>query len=263
MAVYNNGYAAALPRTNALTDIRPLMRLVYVWMSLGLFITGGITLAVASNTELVLSLYDKYIFLAILQLVIVLGLSWGINRMSPMVATGVFFFYAASMGVTLGIIVFSVMLGQLTDREIVRILTNPSEFSAFTATSILPVAKAFFSTAGLFGAMTVIGLTTNIDLTRFGSFLMMALIGLVIASIVNIFLQSDTFSWIISVVGVLLFTGLTAYDTQKIKNWAHEPQYQEMSDDLRRLSIMGALTLYLDFINLFIFLLRIFGMRRD
>jgi len=107
--------------------------------------------------------------------------------------------------------------------------------------------------------MTVIGFTTKVDLSKFSTFFLMALIGLVIAMLINMFLRSDAFSLVISAFGVLLFTALTAWDTQKIKNLAAQPEYQQYSDDMKRLSILGALTLYLDFINLFLFLLRLFA----
>jgi FtsH-binding integral membrane protein len=124
----------------------------------------------------------------------------------------------------------------------------------------MPVAKAFFTAAALFATMSVIGYTTKVDLTRFSTFFMMALIGLVIASIVNIFLASSALSWAISVFGVLLFTGLTAYDTQKLKNAAADVSLQE-GEVMRKLSIIGALNLYLDFINMFLYLLRLFANR--
>lgn len=249
MNYYDNGHAAVLGRSAALPqiEVRPLLRLVYMWMSLGLLVTAGIAWFVASQSELVITLYPMWIPLAIGQLLLVMVLSWGINRMSPVVATGMFFVYAGTMGLTIGMILFGVMAQQAKG--------NIEQIGTFE--TILPIAKAFLTTAGLFGAMTIIGFTTKIDLTRFSTFFMMAIIGLVIASIINIFLQNDAFSFAISVFGVLLFTGLTAYDTQKIKNMSLT--YTGEGAALTRLSIVGALTLYLDSINLFLFLLRIFS----
>lgn len=237
--------------------MRPLMRMVYMWMTFGLALTGIIAgilstqlynQITAGNFELLQTLSSAMFPLLIVEVIVVFVLSWGINKMNATVATGLFFLYAAINGLTIGLIVFAYTVdigagGQITQ-------------------DYLPVAKAFFTTAGLFGVMSVIGYTTKIDLTRFSTFFMMALIGLVIAGIVNIFLRSDAFSFAISVFGVLLFTGLTAYDTQKIKNWANDPAMQEQTSDFRKWSIMGALTLYLDFINLFLYLLRLFA-RRD
>lgn len=229
------------PMNVAGVEIRPLMRLVYLWMGLGLLVTGFIAWFVASNEELLFSVANMGIVLFIVQIGIVIGLSWAINKISPTVATGLFFAYAASMGLTLSVIVYAYV----------------------SAGEAMAIAQAFFTTAGLFGVMTVIGFTTNVDLSKFGTFLMMGLIGIILASIVNIFLGSSTLTFIISIIGVLIFTGLTAYDTQKIKEMAALPEMQAHSDMMVRLSIMGALTLYLDFINLFLFLLRLFGSSRD
>lgn len=247
---FDNGHAAVLGRSAALPqiDARPLLRLVYTWMSLGLLLTAGVAWFIASQPQLVLDLYPLWMPLAIGQFILVLVLNWGINRMSPAVATGMFFVYAGTMGLTMGMVLFGVMAQNANSIE---------EIGTFQ--SILPIAKAFLTTSALFAAMTIIGFTTKIDLSRFSTFFMMALIGLVIAMVINIFLQSDAFSFAISVFGVLLFTGLTAYDTQKIKEMAYT-----VTDEgamMTKLSILGALTLYLDFINLFLFLLRLFSSR--
>jgi len=225
--------------TVAGVEVRPLMRLVYMWMTLGLLVTALVAVFVASNESLVMAASQLYLPLVIVQFGLVLGIGFLMSRISANVAIGLFFLYAGSMGLTLSVILFAFVASGQT----------------------MAIANAFFTTAGLFGVMTVIGLTTKVDLTRFGSFLMMGLIGLVIASFINMLFAQGALSWIISVVGVLLFTGLTAYDTQKIKNLAHMPEYQEHSDSLVKLSVMGALTLYLDFINLFLFLLQLFASR--
>jgi uncharacterized protein len=218
-------------------EVRPLMRLVYLWMGFGLLTTGIVAFVLANNEQLLFSLAPLFPILLFVQLGIVLGLSFLINRVSPNVAGILFFIYAVSIGITFGATFYA--------------LTESGQGAA--------IYQAFFTTAGLFGAMTVVGFTTKVDLSRYSSFFMMALIGLVIAIVVNIFLGSSAISFIISVVGVLLFTALTAYDTQKIKQLAAMPEMQEHSDSMAKLAIMGALTLYLDFINIFIFLLQLFA----
>jgi FtsH-binding integral membrane protein len=130
-------------------------------------------------------------------------------------------------------------------------------FLAYTAESI---ASTFFTTAGTFAAMAIYGATTKRDLTKMGSMLMMALFGLIIATLVNVFLQNSLFNLVISIVGVIIFVGLTAYDVQKLTRMSQQFQSE---DDMQRFAIIGALTLYLDFINLFVYLLRLLGVRRD
>jgi FtsH-binding integral membrane protein len=164
---------------------------------------------------------------------IVIYMSFGIRKMSASKAQGTFWIFAALMGASLA-----------------------SIFIFYTQMSI---ARVFFITAGTFGAMSIYGYTTKRDLTKFGSFLMMGLIGIIIASIVNMFMQSTMMHYVISILGVLIFVGLTAYDTQKIKNMYLA---SDSSEIIGKKAVMGALTLYLDFINLFIMLLRLFGQRR-
>jgi FtsH-binding integral membrane protein len=223
-------------------EVRPLMRAVYLWMMFGLLTTAGVAFLVTSSVEAVVTISRWYMPLIILELVIVFGLSWAINKISPTVAGFLFFLYAAINGLVFGVVFFAyIQNGQ-----------------------VMAISNAFLTTAGLFGTMSVIGYTTKVDLTKFSTFFMMALIGLFIAMIVNFFLGSGPLDFAISVFGVLLFTALTAYDTQRIKNMASELQYNADQATLGRLSIMGALQLYLDFINIFIFLLRLFGGgRRD
>jgi len=254
MGVYfDNGHEAILGQSNsaAVTSdtMRPLMRMVYTWMTLGLGVTGVIAAVIASQPlTTLISLSGLYLPLILVQLALVIGLSWGINRMSAAFATGMFFVYAVVTGLVVGVIVFAYMF-------------NGVDAKGRAILDLMPVAKAFFTTAGLFGTMTVIGYTTKIDLTRFSTFFLMAGIGFVIAIVVNMFLASSMLSFAISVFGVLLFTGLTAYDTQKIKNMASQASMQENSEEMRKMSIIGALTLYLDFINLFLMLLSLFGRR--
>ena len=164
---------------------------------------------------------------------VVIYMSFGIAKMSASKAQTTFWIFAALMGASLS-----------------------SIFLVYTGLSI---TRVFFITAGTFGAMSIYGYTTKKDLTKLGSFLMMGLFGIIIASIVNIFLKSSMMYFVISIIGVLVFVGLTAYDTQKIKNMYLSSDSSEISG---KKAIMGALTLYLDFINLFIMLLRLFGQRR-
>ena len=166
-------------------------------------------------------------------LAIVFYMSFGINKMSAAKAQTVFWIFASLMGLSLSWILL-----------------------VYTGVS---VARVFFITSATFGAMSIYGYTTKRDLTKFGSFLMMGLIGIIIASLVNIFLKSAMMYFVISILGVLIFVGLTAYDTQKIKNMYSASDTVEISGNK---AIMGALTLFLDFINLFIMLLRLFGQRR-
>lgn len=214
-----------------------VMSQVYAWMTAGLLVTGAVASFVAGSAELTSLIFGNPIVffgLFIVQIVAVLGLSAGINRLAPAVATAIFIGYAALNGLTMSAI-----------------------FLAYTEASI---ASTFFVTAGTFGAMSLYGYTTKRDLTGVGNFAIMALIGLLIASIVNMFLRSEAFYWILTYAGVLIFVALTAWDTQKIKRMA-----ESVTDETSagRVAVIGALALYLDFINLFIYLLRILGVRRD
>ncbi len=229
---YNNGYdTVALQRTVAGT-----MKRVYVKMTLGLIVTALVSLFCASSTGYLTFLFNNRWFmwaLVIAEFALVFGISGAINRMSSAVATALFYLFAAVNGAML--------------------------CSIFLAYSPGSIAKTFFITAGTFGAMSVYGYFTPNDLSRWGSFLFMALIGLIIASLVNIFMHSSTLDWIISIAGVIIFVGLTAWDTQQIKRMAMEMP----GEHLGRLATLGALSLYLDFINLFLYLLRFFGNSRD
>jgi len=231
--------------------LRAYMIRVYNYMTAGVALTGlvawfafqaagGDSIAVAGNSISGLTDFGRAIFSGPLMWILVLAplglvmvMSFGINRLSPAAALTLFFVYAGLLGLSLATI-----------------------FVAYTGASI---ARVFFISAATFGAMSLYGYTTQRDLTGFGSFLFMGLIGIVIASLVNIFLHSSGLSWVISVVGVLVFVGLTAYDTQNIKE-----MYDPMDDGTiaGRKAVMGALRLYLDFINLFLMLLRLFGDRR-
>ena len=213
-----------------------LMRKVYVWMTLALLITGFTAYGVATSPGVLQMIYGNQIVmwgLIIAELALVIGVSAAISRISLTTATLMF-------------ILYSVINGALFS----------SIFLIYTSSSI---ATVFFITAGTFAAMAVIGYTTKTDLTSMGKMLMMALIGLIIATIVNMFVKSDGFSLILSYVGVLVFVGLTAYDSQKIKQMLL--QAPDAGEAAQKLALLGALSLYLDFINLFIYLLRIFGKR--
>lgn len=213
-----------------------LMRKVYTWMTLALIITGFTAYLVATTPAAVNFVFTHPAFVWVLfgaELLIVFGLSAAINRLSLTLATALFVFYSFING-----IVFA------------------SIFFAYTMTSISTV---FFITAGTFAAMSVYGYFTNSDLSSWGRILFMALIGLIIATLVNIFVKSSMLEVILSYVGVLIFVGLTAYDTQKIKQMFL--QAPDAGEQTQKYAVMGALSLYLDFINLFIYLLRIFGRR--
>jgi uncharacterized protein len=219
--------------------LNAFMRGVYGWMSAGLGLTALLAFYVASTPairEVVHGTPMLLFGLIIVELGIVVAISAAIHKLSAATATGLFLFYSALNGVTLSFI-----------------------FLVYTAASI---TTTFVVCAGMFGAMSIYGLTTKKDLTSWGSFLFMGLIGIIIASVVNIFLRSPAMHFVISGVGVLVFVGLTAYDTQKLKNMGESAPMGD-SLALRRGTILGALTLYLDFINLFLMLLRFFGQSRD
>jgi len=208
------------------------------WMAIGLGVTGIVAFFTASS-GLAYSIIGTPLFfiLVIGELGLVFYLSAKIEKLQAATATSLFVGYSVLNGLTLSVI-----------------------FLAYTSSSI---AGTFFITAGMFGAMAVYGLVTKRDLSGWGSFLFMGLIGIIIASIVNIFLKSSSMYWVISFIGVFIFTGLTAYDVQKIKRIGEEGIMARGEEAIRKGSIMGALTLYLDFINLFLMLLRFFGGSRD
>lgn len=238
MSEWFGSRAESLPLSGLRVEIRPLMRNVYLWMFFGLLVTTVISL-ITVNTPAILELaFNRAIFFGaiIAELVLVIALSAALRRLSPGMAMAMFVVYAALNGFTLSLIFLVYDLGAITN--------------------------AFLTTAFLFAAMSAIGYFTDIDLSRFSSYLLMGLIGLIIASVVNLFLRSSGLDFVISLFGVVLFTALTAYDTQKIRLLAADPTIEADGSILLKLSIYGALTLYLDFINLFLFLLRLFG-RRD
>jgi uncharacterized protein len=218
--------------------LRDYMLRVYNYMASGLVLTGIVAFAASAGgaDSFIAQLYrTPVMWLVILApLGLVMWLSYGINRMSAQAAQALFWVYAGLMGLSLSTI-----------------------FLVYTGASI---ARVFFITAGTFAAMSLYGYTTRRDLTQFGSFLFMGLIGIIIASLVNIFLHSSALYFAISAIGVIVFVGLTAYDTQQIKEMYWEGASSEIAG---KAAIMGALRLYLDFINLFMMLLQLMGTRRD
>ena len=215
-----------------------MFRSVYLWMTLALVITGFVAMYVAKSYALISMIAQNSIMfwgILIAELGLVMYMSARINRISFTTATLLFIAYSVLNGVTMSIL-----------------------FMVYTLSSI---ATTFFVTAGTFGAMALFGYVTKKDLTRIGSLCIMGVIGLIIASVVNLFLQNSMMDMIISYVGVLLFVGLTAYDSQKIKQLLGGDDI-EVNETTQKIALMGALTLYLDFINLFIYLLRILGDRK-
>ena len=219
------------PRYASTVDTEGFLTRVYGWMAGGLALTGVTALGVTLSAELQRLIFTTPLMwaLVIAQLVMVFAFSAMVNRVSPLAAGAMFALYAVLTGATLS-----------------------SIFFVYTAASI---AAAFFVTAGAFGAMSAYGALTRRSLASWGSFLFMGLIGVVIASVVNIFLASPAVAWVASLAGVVVFTGLAAYDTQRIKELGASAGPNG--------AIQGALMLYLDFINLFLMLLRLFGGRRD
>ena len=231
-----NSYDSSYRSTANSSVLSTVMCKVYMRMFLALVVTALTSLYVASSPSLLATIFGSrgiFLGLIIAELAVVFVISGMLHKLSTATATLLFYLYAILNGV-----VFS---------------------SIFVVYELGSIAYTFFITAGVFGAMTVYGLVTKNDMTKFGSYCVMALFGLIIATVVNIFVASSTLDWIISLVGVALFIGLTAWDTQKIKNAAYEVEPSQMG----KLATIGALSLYLDFINLFLYLLRFFGRSND
>jgi len=220
------------------TAFASLMRKVYVWMALALVVSGLTAMCVAQNASLMTTIMthpSSIWILCIAEIGLVIYLTAKINKMSFPTAGILFVVYSILNGVTLSFI-----------------------FLAYTLTSI---TSTFFITAGTFAAMSLIGYNTKKDMTSIGRYLLYALVGLIVASVVNIFLASSPLQWIISFIGVIVFVGLTAYDTQKIKQM-FLMYGDDVNESTQKLALMGSLSLYLDFINLFLYLLRFFGDRK-
>lgn len=232
--IFNNTSTGGMDSMELTGKLNRVMRSVYLKMTLGLIVSALAALFAATN-EAVASLFfanrfSMFILLGV-EILLVISIGRGIQRLSPMAATGLFFLFAVVNGLAL----FPI-------------------FYVYTSVSIF---KTFFITAGVFGAMSVYGYFTDRDLSSWGSFLFMALIGLIVVSVVNLFLRSSGLELIISGVGVLIFIGLTAWDTQSIKQMIVASPAESAS----KIATLGALSLYLDFINLFLYLLRFFGNR--
>jgi FtsH-binding integral membrane protein len=204
----------------------------FFWMFAGLLLSAGIATVVQFNQQLVDFAASNFLILIIAQLALVLVIGFGINRLNATVALGLFFVYAASLGLTIGLIVM-----------------------AYTGASVV---TAFMSASAMFGGAALYGAVTKRNLASIGAIAFMGLIGIIVASVVNLFLGSDTVGWIISIAGVVIFTALTAWDVQRINSG----QLVAMTGSVEKAAVLGALHLYLDFVNLFLFLLRLFGDRR-
>ena len=224
-------YAAEVARPES-----GFLQRVFMWMFIGLLVTGGVAGVIGANDSLLTTMTETpgiFLIVIAVQLGLVFFIAARINSISPATATVLFLLYSASVGVTFAFI-----------------------FELYTAQSIF---TTFLITSAMFGAVALWGYVTKRDLSTMGTVLFMGLIGLIAASIVNLFLANEAIYWITTYAGVLIFAGLTAYDMQKIKGFA---QAGLQGDAEQRAAIMGALALYLDFINLFLYLLRIFGHRR-
>ncbi len=232
---FNQRNDSLVQRAN--TGVQAYMAQVYGWMTVGLLLTAFVAwYSINSNLYIAIASSNVLFFgLIIAQLGLVMGLSFLLPKMNGMAATGFFMLYSVLTGLTISVVL-----------------------AAYTPVS---VASTFFITSAMFGALSVYGYTTKRDLTGMGNFLFMALIGLIIASLVNIWMQSPVMYWVVTYAGVLIFAGLTAYDTQKLKAMGEQIDEKD-KETMRKYAILGALTLYLDFINLFLMLLRIFGDRR-
>ena len=233
------------PYSPSQLGVRPAPALVqqllvgaFGWMFVGLLLSAGVAFLVGSNVTLLQTAANWWLLLLIGQFALVMVISAGINRLSASAALGLFFVYAATMGVTLGVIVWAYLQ---------------------TEGGSTAVASAFFSASAMFGAAALYGAVTKRDLTQLGGILFMGLIGLIVASIVNLFLGSSQVNWIISILGVVIFTGLTAWDVQKISRG----DFAAYTQSREKASVIAALRLYLDFINLFLFMLRLFGGNRN
>jgi FtsH-binding integral membrane protein len=227
-------------KTKAEVLVSDYVRSVYNWMGIGLALTGFTAYYVSNSESLLRLIFGNPLLLMVLiiaELGLVFAIAGMVNRMSAGTATALFVIYSALNGVTLS-----------------------SIFLVYASASIV---STFFICAATFIACSLYGWTTKKDLTSLGGFMMMGLIGIVIASLVNMFVRSSSMSMIISYIGVFVFVGLTAYDTQKIKNMAMTQPANLDGGVIRKGAILGALSLYLDFINLFLMILNIFGQRRD
>ena len=239
----NGSFFAPQQSTQNVAVAKSFMTQVFGWMTLAMAVTAVTAYWFSSSSSMMSTLFNFETggmtgpgwIVTLAPIGFVLLMSFGFQKLSPAVLTLLFVAFAILMGMSLSFILY-----------------------VYTAASVF---KTFAVTALMFGVMAVTGYTTKTDLTKFGSIMMMGLFGLMIAMLVNFFLKSGTMDYIISIIGVLIFTGLTAYDVQRLKNMSNSA-VASGDGSLRKFSILGALTLYLDFINLFIFLLRFLGDRK-
>lgn len=228
-----------IPADVTYTDVRPVFRWVYAWMFVGLIVTSVVAFITASTPAILeLAMNPTVLIIALVaQFVLVIALSWALPRISPGLAAALFVLYAGLLGFTLSFVLLVFDLGS--------------------------VGIAFGTTAVLFAVMTMFAFTTDLDLTRYGNLFLIGLIGLIVVGVINFFIQSSALEFLYSIVGVVLFMGLVAYDTQKIKRMASAPEVLADGSMTSRIAIYGALGLYLNFVNIFLFLLRLMGGGRD
>ncbi len=232
--------AGALPLERADIDVRPIIRWTYLWMFIGLLVTAGVAILTASSTALLTLSVNPIVSIGslIATFGLLIAMQTGMMKRSVQTTSTLYFIFCALMGFSLAMLL--------------RVYSDAS------------IAYAFLSAAMLFGVMSVFAYTTRIDLTRYSSYFMMGLVGLLLTSLVNgLLLRSSGLELAISALGVLLFTGLIAYDTQRVKQLAAHPQLQDDGNLSLKLSIVLAVSLYLNFLNLFLFLLRLFGGGRE
>ena len=234
---YDRGSYVRSTTGSAATTFSGVMTRVYLWMTAALMLTAGTAFFTAGSPALLQLIFGNSAsiwILFILELGLVMGVSAGISRLSPTTATALFLLYSVVNGLTLSVIFFAYSIGT--------------------------IYQAFAASALTFGAMSLFGYTTKKDLSSMGKFLFMGLIGIIIATLVNLFIKSDGLTMILSYAGVVVFVGLTAWDSQKIKQMLM--QANDVDEGTQKIALLGALSLYLDFINLFIYLLQILGKRR-
>ena len=222
--------------TGQRVNISTILQKVFTMMTLGLLVTGLTSYIVLHNMNLLLFVLKSYVVWIIAELALVIALSLSLKKIGSGTAKIMFYVYAIINGITLSAVVL-----------------------AYTGGT---VASAFFITAGVFATAAIYGKTTKRDLNKMGTYLMMALVGLIIAGIVNIFILNDTLSFIISIVGIIIFVGLTAYDVRKIEEYSQTADEND-PESINKVVTIGALNLYLDFINIFLKLLRLMGRRRN
>jgi FtsH-binding integral membrane protein len=234
MNTVNRNYNLSYPIESSI-NLQSVMRQVYIWMVLGMLLTTVVAYVTVSTSLVNIAANPVILVVAVIaEFGVVLGISFGFNRLSSGAATALFIVYAALNGFTLSIVLLAFSIGT--------------------------VFLAFASTAALFGVMSIIGYTTRVDLSRMGTYLMMGVMGLVIAMVINLFVNSGLLDMLVSMAGVLIFTALTAYDTQRIGRMAAKMSMN--GESAAKFGIFGALKLYLDFINMFLFMLRLTGRRR-